>query len=303
MPSFPRATFFTLTAVMSIVGQLQPRLGKLPPDLLGHNIAGKLRHDPASIASASSDYGKDYSSCSAAVLYPTTAADIEACSRLSISSPRPFVVARGCGTLDSGAGVRPGRVVWRWPLRRLQWPGGCVRRGEGSWTPAGADVDRRAHESLRYGLAPRSWTDYLYLTVGGTLSNAGVGGQAFRHGPQISNVYEVDVITACHGSTMQERRYNLLGQPKPDLFFAVLGGLGQFRIITRARIAPRRGTPKYVHLPTLSEDAGALDPTHVHEFRYVREGPGNADIVPGGGPGVATGLRRGVDARRRRLAE
>ena len=45
------------------------------------------------------------------------------------------------------------------------------------------------------GLAPKSWTDYLYLSVGGTLSNAGISGQAFHHGPQISNVYEVDVIT------------------------------------------------------------------------------------------------------------
>lgn len=48
---------------------------------------------------------------------------------------------------------------------------------------------------LRYGLAPKSWTDYLYLSVGGTLSNGGISGQAFNHGSQISNVYELDVIT------------------------------------------------------------------------------------------------------------
>lgn len=51
------------------------------------------------------------------------------------------------------------------------------------------------HETLRYGLAPKSWTDYLYLTVGGTLSNAGISGQAFKHGPQISNVYQLEVVT------------------------------------------------------------------------------------------------------------
>ncbi|RLN09233.1 cytokinin dehydrogenase 8 precursor [Panicum miliaceum] len=47
----------------------------------------------------------------------------------------------------------------------------------------------------------------------------GIGGQAFRHCPQIANVHELDVITA-------------------------LGGLGQFGVITRARIglepAPKR---------------------------------------------------------------
>lgn len=49
--------------------------------------------------------------------------------------------------------------------------------------------------TLEYGLAPKSWTDYLYLSVGGTLSNAGISGQAFNHGPQISNVLELDVVT------------------------------------------------------------------------------------------------------------
>lgn len=49
--------------------------------------------------------------------------------------------------------------------------------------------------TLKQGLAPRSWTDYLYLSVGGTLSNAGISGQAFRHGPQISNVLQLEVVT------------------------------------------------------------------------------------------------------------
>ncbi|GMP82646.1 hypothetical protein CsSME_00036863 [Camellia sinensis var. sinensis] len=49
--------------------------------------------------------------------------------------------------------------------------------------------------TLEYGLAPKSWTDYLYLSVGGTLSNGGISGQAFNHGPQIRNVYELDVVT------------------------------------------------------------------------------------------------------------
>jgi hypothetical protein len=30
------------------------------------------------------------------------------------------------------------------------------------------------HASLEKGLTPLSWTDYLYLSVGGTLSNAGI---------------------------------------------------------------------------------------------------------------------------------
>ncbi|KAJ0964494.1 hypothetical protein J5N97_025632 [Dioscorea zingiberensis] len=87
------------------------------------------------------------------------------------------------------------------------------------------------HETLKHGLAPRSWTDYLYLTVGCTLSNAGVSGQTFLHGPQISNVHELDVVTGKGEMITCSEKQN------SDLFFAVLGGLGQFGIITRARIA------------------------------------------------------------------
>lgn len=72
---------------------------------------------------------------------------------------------------------------------------------EGNKSPPYVDVSggelwiNILHETLRYGLAPRSWTDYLHLTVGGTLSNAGVSGQAFRHGPQISNVQQLEIVT------------------------------------------------------------------------------------------------------------
>ncbi|CAI9782633.1 unnamed protein product [Fraxinus pennsylvanica] len=84
--------------------------------------------------------------------------------------------------------------------------------------------------TVRHGLAPVSWTDYLYLTVGGTLSNAGISGQTFLYGPQISNVLEMDVITG-KGYFMTCSR-----DKNSELFYAFLGGLGQFGIITRARI-------------------------------------------------------------------
>ncbi|XP_057983264.1 cytokinin dehydrogenase 1-like [Malania oleifera] len=86
-------------------------------------------------------------------------------------------------------------------------------------------------ETLKYGLSPRSWTDYLYLTVGGTLSNAGISGQAFRFGPQIDNVYQLEVVTGRGDIVTCSEKLN------SNLFYAVLGGLGQFGIITRAKIA------------------------------------------------------------------
>lgn len=68
--------------------------------------------------------------------------------------------------------------------------------------------------SLEHGVAPRSWTDYLYLTVGGTLSNAGVSGQTFRHGPEVSNVLQLEVVTGtiAHQLTIIFRLAQLMKQ-------------------------------------------------------------------------------------------
>ncbi|XP_064957962.1 cytokinin dehydrogenase 5-like [Musa acuminata AAA Group] len=81
------------------------------------------------------------------------------------------------------------------------------------------------------GLAPKSWTDYLYLSVGSPLSNAGASGQDFHHGPQISNVHELDMVTG------KGELITCSEEQNSELFHGVLGGLGQFGIIIRARIA------------------------------------------------------------------
>ncbi|CAI9761092.1 unnamed protein product [Fraxinus pennsylvanica] len=92
--------------------------------------------------------------------------------------------------------------------------------------------------TLEHDLAPVSGIDYLFLTLCGTLSNAGISGQTFLYGPQISNVLEMDVVTG-NGDFL-----TCYKDSNSELFYAVLGGLGQFGIITRARIvltkAPKR---------------------------------------------------------------
>lgn len=85
-------------------------------------------------------------------------------------------------------------------------------------------------ETLKEGLAPRSWTDYLYLSIGGTLSNAGISGQTFKYGPQVSNVLQLEVVEGTGELVSCSPMQN------PNLFYAVLGGLAQFGVITRARI-------------------------------------------------------------------
>lgn len=103
------------------------------------------------------------------------------------------VAARGRGhSLQGQAQTRHGIVIH---MESLQ-PQKLQVHGVGGGPTRFVDVSggelwiNILHETLKYGLAPKSWTDYLHLTVGGTLSNAGISGQAFRHGPQISNVHQ-----------------------------------------------------------------------------------------------------------------
>ncbi|KAL0333772.1 UNVERIFIED_CONTAM: Cytokinin dehydrogenase 5 [Sesamum angustifolium] len=170
-----------------------------------------------------------------AVLYPSSINDIVELIKASCyNHSTPFTIAaRGRGHLRGQAMAGGGVVV---EMAALSRNGGGIRV---SWSPSlGYYADVGGQEmwadvlrvGLEHGLAPVSWTDYLYLTVGGTLSNAGISGQTFRHGPQISNVLELDVVTGRGQLITCSRNMN------SELFFGALGGLGQLGIITRARI-------------------------------------------------------------------
>ncbi|XBI26025.1 hypothetical protein VPH35_050830 [Triticum aestivum] len=195
-----------------------------PDELRDIGVAALIRDDAKATALASADFGNvSFAPPAAAVLYPSCPADIAALLRASCARPSPFPVsARGCGHSVRGQAGAPGGVVVDMPSLGQLGGGSTSAR-----LSVSVDVLRSA---LAHGLTPRSWTDYLHLTVGGTLSNAGISGQAFRHGPQISNVQELDVITGSGEMVTCSK------EKEADLFDAVLGGLGQFGVITRARI-------------------------------------------------------------------
>lgn len=192
------------------------------------------------VAAAARDFGNRCSLLPAAVLHPGSVADVAAAVRrvfqLGESSPLT-VAARGHGHSLLGQSQAAGGIV----ARMESLGGGAMMRvhtgGGGADAPAYVDAPGGAlwinvlHETLKHGLAPKSWTDYLHLTVGGTLSNAGVSGQAFRQGPQVSNVNQLEIVTG-RGDVV-----TCSPEENSDLFYGALGGLGQFGIITRARIA------------------------------------------------------------------
>ncbi|KAF0934154.1 hypothetical protein E2562_023417 [Oryza meyeriana var. granulata] len=242
-----RRCLIAFMAMASCLSVVVSGHGGLPEEVFALGVASKLRVDRNSTARASSDFGRIVAAAPEAVLHPAMPADIAELVRFSASSPSPFPVApRGQGHSARGQSLAPGGVVV--DMRALAAEGSGRRGGRVNVSVGGAApyVDAGGEQlwanvlraTLKHGLSPRVWTDYLHITVAGTLSNAGIGGQAFRHGPQIANVLELDVITGMGEMVTCSR------DKDPDLFFAVLGGLGQFGFITQARIglelAPKR---------------------------------------------------------------
>lgn len=222
--SYPFPIYFilliiTIPRLISTVGKTEQWKSSLPTELStnNNNISEKLINDPKALEEASTDYGNLVHDFPAAVFRPTTVNDIATLVKLSFNSSVPFrIAARGQGHSTRGqAMARDGVVVDMKGLRERDREGvknnikmknvneGIKVFGDskvGYYVDVGGEqlwIDV-LYETLEYGLAPVSWTDYLYLTVGGTLSNAGISGQTFRYGPQISSVHQLDVVTGMY---------------------------------------------------------------------------------------------------------
>ncbi|GAB4854538.1 Cytokinin dehydrogenase 7 [Ancistrocladus abbreviatus] len=181
--------------------------------------------------SASTDFGGMRHAIPLAVIKPASPDDIALAVRGAVRAPNLTVAARGNGHSINGQAMADGGLVLE--MRAFDdYYFKVVNIGGSHYADVcgGALWEDVLERCVPFGWAPRSWTDYLSLTVGGTLSNAGVSGQAFRFGPQTSNVTEMEVVTG------KGEIVNCSQNQNSELFFGVLGGLGQFGIITKARI-------------------------------------------------------------------
>lgn len=198
---FPIPTYIIIILIISrlisTIGNSKPWNILVPHKLLTLDIGSRLHLDPAAIKSASSDYGNIFKENPVAVLYPSSTEDIAALVKAAYNSSVPFkIAAKGRGHSVRGQAMADGGVVVEMMALKNYRNGNGITVGSGFYADVAGEqlwIDV-LNATLEHGLSPASWTDYLYLTVGGTLSNAGISGQTFRYGPQISNVYELDVV-------------------------------------------------------------------------------------------------------------
>lgn len=264
---------FLITHLVYTLGKSKPWTSMIPS-----NKGFKIRDDPEAMKLGTSDYGHIYRDIPAGVVYPSSINGIASFVKFANNVSVPFSIAvRGQGHSVRGQAMTNNGVVLNMMSLRNYRNGygvivstSCLNSSLGNYYYADVGGEQLwvdvLNETLKYGFAPVSWTDYLHITVGGTLSNAGISGQTFRFGPQITNVYELDVVTGIKlilpliiilisVRLCMIYKINLFwiclfkliigkgniltcsAEKNSELFYAVLGGLGQFGIIVRARIA------------------------------------------------------------------
>ncbi|KXX61854.1 FAD linked oxidase [Rhodococcus sp. LB1] len=215
---------------------------------------GELRFDQVARAQAADDFGHIVHTAPEAVLLPGSTDDVAETIRWAAKRGRTFAAQGQRHSVWGRSGARNGIVADMSTLH-------SVGRVQGDRIVVGAGVTWREvlAATLPRGKTPPVLTDYLELSVGGTLVVGGVGGTTSRYGVQSDNVIAMDVVTGT-GEAI-----TCSAQSNSDLFDAVRAGLGQVGVITEATLelvaAPeqvRRFVLFYPNLTGMLTDARLL---------------------------------------------
>lgn len=232
-----RRAFLTGAAAAAVVA-FDPGLGWVteadasPRGISVPGLDGELVVDEQSRTEAADDYGNIVHRMPVAVLRPGSVRDVVKLVRFA-NKHGLKVAMRGQGHSTFGqAQVRDGVVIDSRTLATIH-----SISGDRAVVDAGVQWLDLIQATLAEGLTPPVATDYLGLSVGGTLSIGGIGGATSHFGLQVDNVLELEVVTG------DGRLLRCSATERRELFRVVLGGLGQFAIIVRA-------TVKLVHAET-----------------------------------------------------
>ena len=210
-------------------------------------LDGVLLTDGATRAAGAGDFGRLVRRVPAAVLRPGSVRDVVRalrwCHHRGIQ-----VAVRGQGHSTGGqAQVDGGLLVDMSTLRGA----GPLRDGT-VHVQGGATWGRLLRSVVPMGWSPPVLTSFTELSVGGTLSMGGIGAASFRHGAQVDHVLELQVVTG------EGELLTCSPAERPQLFSAVLGGVGQYGVVVGATLPLVRVPPRVRYHVLAHRDADAF---------------------------------------------
>lgn len=210
------------------------------------NLSG-LDKRAQTLAAASRDFGRTVRKQPLAVANPNSAWEVAEIVRMANRAKIPLTV-RGAGHSQSGQSLSDGGIVLNTKgLNRI----GRVKNGQ-IRVQSGVPWRDLVHRVLADGYLPPALTTHLSVTVGGTISVAGLSTTSHAYGAQADNVTELEVVTG------EGQRLRCSADENPTLFDCARCGLGQFGAITEARLRLRKALPNVRSYGLLYEDVHTL---------------------------------------------
>ena len=202
---------------------------------LAHEVKGQVLTDDASREAVATDFGRLVVRKPAAVVRPASSQDVVSVVKFA-GKHTLGVSTRGGGHSQTGQSLSEHIVLDMAALGQVHHvdeEGGTVTCQAGlKWRSL---VEQLAPQQL----SPPVLTNNLDVTVGGTLSSAGLGVASWRHGTQADNCLALEVVTGAGEIVRCSADQNR------ELFDAVRAGMGQFGVITEATLKIRRHRPKF----------------------------------------------------------
>jgi len=217
-------------------------------DLAGR-IQGQVLSDEPSRKAVSGDFGRMIYRVPAVVVRPSKAEDVAAVLR--------FARERGCAvSTRAAAHTQTGQALNEGGILLDMTSMSRILDVDAAGMTATCEAgvvwkDLVAHIAPKR-LIPPVLTNNLNVTIGGTHSMAGLGVASWKYGAQGDNCLELEAVTPSGDIVTCSREKN------DELFWATLSGLGNFAVLTKAKIRLREFKPNIRVHHLLYDDLKAL---------------------------------------------